>query len=140
MPALRLFRPDQPNYRASIAALQSSLRAGELVSEAEARQHSVADVVRNIIAEVARGGDAAAARLTSELDRAQVSAATLRVPVEVLERSHREADPDLMALVRRAADNVRAYQEHILWKSPEPLQRGGRRLGVRYTPLRRAAV
>src|SRR6185436_11270693 len=26
------------------------------------------------------------------------------------------------------------------WKSPEPLQRGGRRLGVRYTPLRRVAV
>jgi histidinol dehydrogenase len=140
MPALRLFRPDQPNYRASIGALQSSLRAGELVSEEEARQHSVADVVRNIIAEVARGGDTAAARLTSELDRAQVSAATLRVPIEVLERSHREADPDLLALVRRAAANVQAYQEHILWKSPEPLQRGGRRLGVRYTPLRRAAV
>src|SRR5690606_18040691 len=80
------------------------------------------------------------ARLTSELDRAQITPANLRVPQEVLERAHRAADPDLMGLVRRAAANVRAYQEHILLRSPEPLERDGRRLGVRYTPLKRVAV
>jgi histidinol dehydrogenase len=139
MTALRVFSPDRADYRASIQALHALLRAGELTSGAESGG-KVADVVRGILEQVASGGDEAAARLTSELDRAAITPETLRVPSEVLERAHRAADPALMALVRRAAENVRAYQEHILWKSPEPLSRGGRRLGVRYTPLRRVAV
>jgi histidinol dehydrogenase len=139
MTALRLFRPDRADYRASITALRNLLRAGELTSGTNTGA-KVADVVRDILEQVAEGGDHAAARLTSELDRAKISAAALRVPLEVLERAHRAADPGLMGLVRRAAANVQAYQEHIVWKSPEPLVRGGRRLGVRYTPLRRVAV
>lgn len=139
MTALRLFRPDQAGYRASIDALRDVLRAGELTSGASTGG-KVADVVRGILEQVQQGGDAAAARLTSELDRAEIAPASLRVPEDVLERAHRAADPGLMGLVRRAAENVRAYQEHILWRSPEPLARGSRRLGVRYTPLRRVAV
>jgi histidinol dehydrogenase len=139
MSSLRVFQPDRADYRASIQALHALLRAGELTSGAQSGG-KVADVVRGILEQVASGGDEAAARLTSELDRAQITPETLRVPTDVLERAHRAADPGLMALVRRAAENVRAYQEHILWKSPEPLARGGRRLGVRYTPLRRVAV
>jgi histidinol dehydrogenase len=139
MPALRLVRPDQADYRPAISALKNALRGGELRSDDDVT-HSVAEVVRGIIDQVAQGGDQAAARLSSELDRAQLSAGHLRVAPELLERAHREADPELLALIRRAAANVQAYQEHILWKSPEPLERGGRRLGVRYTPLRRVAV
>src|SRR5688572_27026107 len=139
MTALRLFRPEQADYRDNIEALRNVLRAGELTSGASSGG-KVADVVHDILEQVHRGGDAAAARLTSELDRAKISPESLRVPHEVLERAHRAADPGLMGLVRRAAENVRAYQSHILWKSPEPLVRGGRRLGVRYTPLRRVAV
>lgn len=140
MTALRLFRLDRAEDQASVEALRHLLRGGELTSSAAAGEGKVADVVRNILEQVQQGGDLAAARLTSELDRAQISPEGLRVPREALERAHREADPDLMALVRRAAANVQAYQEHILWKSPEPLARGGRRLGVRYSPLRRVGV
>jgi histidinol dehydrogenase len=139
MTTLRLFRPDRADYRASITALRNLLRAGELTSGASSGE-KISDVVRGILEQVAEGGDEVAARLTSELDRARISPGALRVPLEVLERAHRAADPALMGLVRRAAANVRAYQEHILHKSPEPLSRGGRRLGVRYTPLRRVAV
>ncbi len=146
MTALRLWRLDAAagieagGDKAKVEALHQLLRGAELTSSADAAQGKVADVVRSILEQVARCGDAAAARLTSELDRAQVSAATLRVPEEALERAHRQADPDLMALVRRAASNVQSYQEHILLKSPAALARGGRRLGVRYSPLRRVAV
>jgi histidinol dehydrogenase len=139
MTELRLLQPDRADYRASITALRNVLRAGELTSGASPGG-KVADVVRGILEQVAQGGDEAAARLTSELDRAQISPEALRVPSDVLERAHRAADPALMGLVRRAAANVQAYQEHILWKAPAPLARGGRRLGIRYTPLRRVAV
>jgi histidinol dehydrogenase len=140
MTALRLFKPDLADYRGSVARLRALLRAGELTAHDASAGAGVAGVVRSILDQVARGGDAAAAQLTSELDRAEVTPATLRVPSEVLERAHRDADPDFLALIRRSAANVRAYQEHILWKSPPPLERGGRRLGVRYSPLRRVAV
>ena len=123
-----------------MAALRALLRAGELTSVGAADGPRVEEVVRGILARVAEGGDVAAAQLTSELDRAHITPDTLRVPSEALERAHREADPELMALIRRAAANVQAYQEHILWKSPPPLERGGRRLGVRYSPLKRVAV
>src|SRR5262245_33612224 len=115
MTALRLFRPDRADYRASITALRNLLRAGELTCGASSGG-KVADVVRGILEQVAEAGDEAAARLTSELDRAKITPGTLRVPSEVLERAHRAADPELMGLVRRAAANVRAYQQHILWK------------------------
>ena len=140
MTSLRLFRHADATDQLEVESLRHLLRGGELTSSADAAEGKVADVVRSILEQVARGGDAVAARLASELDRAQLSASNLRVPEEVLERAHREADRDLMALIRRAAANVQSYQEHILWKSPEPLQRGGRRLGVRYTPMRRVAV
>jgi histidinol dehydrogenase len=42
--------------------------------------------------------------------------------------------------MRRAIENIRAYQQHILVTAPPPLERGGRKLGVRYTPIERAAV
>jgi histidinol dehydrogenase len=140
MTALRLITPDQTDYQGAIDGLAALLRQGELTSHDAASGGSVEDIVRNILAEVKAGGDAAAARLGSKLDGAELSVDQLRVPAETLERAHREADPDLMALIRRAAANVEAYQRHILWKSPEPLARGGRRLGLRYTPLRRVAV
>jgi histidinol dehydrogenase len=140
MTPLRLFAPVQANYEQSIAELRNLLRAGELTASGSESGVKVEDVVRNILEQVARGGDVAAAQLTSELDRARVTADSIRVPADVLERAHRDADPEFMALIRRAAANVQAYQEHILWRSPEPLLRGGRRLGVRYTPLKRVAV
>lgn len=146
MTALRLFRlddalgPGVENDRAKVESLRHLLRGAELTASSDPAEGRVSDVVRGILEQVASGGDAAAARLASELDRAQLTPVTLRVPEAELERAHREADPELMALIRRAAENVRSYQEHILWKSPEPLQRGGRRLGVRYQAMRRVAV
>src|SRR5216110_1586852 len=105
MARLRIFRPDQASYRANIVALRDLLRQGELTAHGATPGTRVEDVVRGILEQVARGGDAAAAKLASELDRAELTPDRLRVPEAKLEQAHREADPDLMALVRRAADN-----------------------------------
>ena len=138
---MRLFGPDQADYRAS--AWPPSGRCsghGELTSRSELpRGARVEEVVRGILDQVAEGGDVAAAQLTSELDRAQITPDTLRVPPRGARARAPRSGPELMASIRRAAANVQAYQEHILWKSPRRSQRGGRRLGVRYSPLRRVA-
>lgn len=123
-----------------LAGLLEVLRGGGLVGSGARAETDIPAVVTDILDQVQRGGDEAAAKLTSQFDRANVSADTLRVPQELIADAHAKAEPRFLALMRRAIANIRAYQQHILVTAPPPLERGGRRLGVRYTPIERAAV
>lgn len=140
MPTLRLFAPEQPDYADQIRRLHALLRAGELTSASFKATGRVPDIVRGILEQVAAEGDVAAARLGSELDRARLTPESLRVPEALIAEARAQTEPEFLALIRRAIDNIRVYQEHILWRSPPLLERGGRKLGVRYTPMKRVAV
>ena len=140
MSTLRIFSYDSPNYLAEVRSLGERLRGGALTAAAERSDLDVPAIVRDLIAKVRSGKDAAVATLTSQLDRAHVTPESLRVPTDQLAQAHRDADPDFMQLIRRAIANIREYQEHILIRAPEPLIRGGRVLGVRYTPMDRVGV
>src|SRR5690606_20509503 len=59
---------------------------------------------------------------------------------EELQQAHAQADGEFFSLMRAAIANIREYQTHIRHVAPPPLRRGGRTLGVRYTPLDRVAV
>lgn len=136
---MRILRPDSPTYRADIDGLLALLRSGNLVA-ADTERVDVASVVTDILQQVRDRGDRAAAELASRLDRAELTPETLRVPTDDLEAAHAAAEPAFLALVRRVADNIRAYQTHIKHRDPAPLERGGRSLGVRYTPIDRVGV
>ncbi len=136
--ALRLLRPSDADYKKDIEALRALLAAGGLV--AGGQKLDVPAIVREILEEIRVSGDAAAARLASKLDRAALTPDTLRVDEAALAEAHAATDPALMGLMQRAIQNIRDYQEHILVRAPEPLVRGGRRLGVRYTPIDRVGV
>jgi histidinol dehydrogenase len=140
MPTLRIIACTSPDYDSQLAALLRLLRSGGLVASAENQALDVAQIVRDILGQIERGGDHAAATLTSQLDRAQITAETIRVPEAEISRAHREADPAFLGLMRRVIANIRSYQEHILHRDPEPLVREGRKLGVRYTPIERVGV
>jgi histidinol dehydrogenase len=140
MTTLRIIEHGARDYRAQIEALVRLLRGGELVASAEKQALDVSAIVADILAQVRAGGDRAAAVLTSKLDRATIDAHSVRVPEAEIARAHRAADPELLALIRRVRDNIRAYQEHIRHRDPEPLVRGGRKLGLRYTPIERVGV
>ena len=140
MSIIRVLRADLPADQAEIVRLRERLRGGGLTAAAEGASLEVPRIVSGILEEVRSGGDAAAARLTSELDRAKLSRATLRVPAEVIAQAHAQADPEFLELVRVVIANIREYQNHILVQAPPPLVRGGRRLGVRYTPVERVGV
>jgi len=137
---LPLWRTDDPRDAASVEQLLATLRGGELTAADSGDDLRVGEIVQDILARVRDEGDAAVAELTSRLDRADVPPERLRVAPEVLAAAHAAAEPAFLALVRRAAANIRAYQEHILHPEPPPLVRGGRRLGVRYTPIERVGV
>lgn len=140
MPSLRIFDASDTSDRAAWDALVAALRAGGLVAAHDRGDLDVPRTVADILREVREGGDAAAARLGSKLDRADVRPETLRVAPDAIARAHREADPAFLALVRRVARNIRSYQEHIRHRDPAPLVRGTRRLGLRYTPIDRVGV
>ena len=140
MGSLRILQTQRDVDRAALVDLIERLREGGLVAADEGGDLEVSAIVADILGQVRSGGDAKVAELTRRLDRCDVSADTLHVPSEALERAHRTADQAFLALVRRAADNIRCYQEHIRLRDPAPLQRDGRLLGVRYTALDRVGV
>jgi histidinol dehydrogenase len=140
MSTLRLIEPSAGDYRAQIDALLHLLRSGGLVASEEKAALDVPAIVSDILAQVRAGGDRAAAALTGKLDRATIDTHSIRVPETEIARARREADPALLSLVASARENIRSYQEHIRHRDPEPLLRGGRKLGVRYTPIERVGV
>ncbi len=140
MSAIRLIEMRTPGGEAQVEALLDLLRSGGLLGTDTPSDLDVPAVVSDILAQVRSGGDEAAARLTSQFDRADLSPEDLRVPAALISRAHAEADSEFLDLMRRAIENIRSYQQHILVEAPEPLRRGGRTLGVRYTPIERAAV
>lgn len=128
-----------PDFEARLEALRARLHGGNLVAGGPSAV-DVPKTVSEILEKVRVGGDQAAADLTNQFDRAAITPGTLRVSAEELARAHAQADGAFLSLMRAAIANIREYQAHIRHVSPPPLTRGGRSLGVRYTPLDRVAV
>ncbi len=138
--AIAIISPQDADYHGRIESLLGLLRSGTLTAADTATDLDVPAIVADIIAQVRDQGDAAVCALTNRLDRAAITPQTLRVSAADLASAHASADPALMTVLRAARDNIQAYQEHIRHRDPEPLRRGGRTLGLRYTPMQRAAI
>jgi histidinol dehydrogenase len=97
-------------------------------------------VVRGIIADVARRGDAALIDNARQFDFPEFSADMLRVsPNEMAQAADRVPALQLDA-IRRSIRQVREYQTHILPAAPALLHRPGVELGLRFTPLDSAGL
>lgn len=121
-----------------LRALIERLRQGGL--QRAGAKADVRKTVGRIIAAVAARGPAAVCEYTRKFDRARMSPGDIRVPQQALQEARRCADPEFMKLIARSAANVRAYQRAIMVRPPKTLTRGGRQLGVRYTPVDRVGV
>ncbi len=136
---IRILQTDCPGSDPAVLALRDRLRAGGLTG-AGTGSLDVPAIVREIVADVADRGDTAVAEWTERLDKVAVPPERVRVPAERIRAAHAAADGEFLALARRAIANIRAYQEHIKVAAPAELVRGGRRLGVRYTPIDRVGL
>ena len=136
--AIRIIQSDSPLRDPAVAGVRDVLRAGGVTSGDG--QLDVPAVVRDVIAQVEAGGDAAVVELTAETDKVQLTPDRLRVSPEAIAAAHEAADREFLELVRRVAANIREYQQSILVKAPPALRRCGRSLGVRYTPIDRVGV
>ncbi len=65
--------------------------------------------VRDIVAGVRAGGDQALREFTLRFDRARIEA--IAVEPDAIGRAARQAEPDLVAAMREAADNIRRFAE-----------------------------
>ena len=148
--ALRIRRIDgrKEDIRAAMAELRRKLSPrGDVVSQAGRRRTmeifgqplSPAEVVARICRDVDQRGLAAVLDYSARIDKAELSAATLRVPEDELARAHAAADAEFLAAIRRVRQNIRDFQEAILHRDVR-VERPGGYLVERYRPLDRVGI
>ena len=150
MVALRIRRIDtrQDDFRALLAELRRRLSPQGDVVTPEGRQRTIevfgqaltpAEVVDRICRDVEARGLEAVLEYSARIDRAELSAESLRVPVEELARAHAQADPAFLAAVRRIRQNIASFQQAILHRDVRVDIAGGY-LVERYRPLERVGI
>lgn len=98
------------------------------------------EVVRTIIADVRKEGDAALLRYTAKLDRAELTAAELRVTQAEIDAAYEQVDAAFLTAIREAAVNIRSFHEKQKRNSWMDLQPDGTLLGQILRPLKRVGV
>lgn len=125
-----LFSTSDADYPQRMQRLRTEHSMGAFLKS----RGELAETVRSIVADVAQRGDAAVAEYTETFDKVKLTPAQFRVPADDLKAAHEQLPGDLLASLRKSIANVRTYQSDIFigGKSAHP--------GIRYTPLRRAAL
>jgi histidinol dehydrogenase len=135
--------------RTAIAALRERLSPrGDIVSDAGRRKTlevfgkalTPQQVVERICHDVRDRGLAAVLEYSAKIDKADLTAETVRVSSDELANAHAAADPKLLSCVRRIRDNILAFQTPILHGDERVERPGGVVLEQRYVPLRRVGV
>jgi histidinol dehydrogenase len=92
--------------------------------------------VREIVAEVRSGGDAALKRLTMQFDGHD----TLMVdPADIL-NAHEKIDPDVWESLKLARDRIERFHRHQVQDSWQTTEKGGEILGQLVRPLERVGI
>ncbi len=113
----------------------------EMAAAASTDDPALREAVAAIVREVAARGDAALVEFTARFDGFDPgSAAGLRIGADELERAAAEIDRDLLASLRRAAENVRRFHERQREHGFVDWLPDGSLLGQRVTPLRRVGI
>jgi len=147
---LKILRIDgrRDDIRAAMAELRRRLSPqGNVVSEAGRRLTvevfgeplTPVQVVERICRDVQQKGLVAAIDYSEQIDKARLTAETVRVPQQELSKAHAEADPKLLASIRRIRTNIRDFQQAILHHDVR-LQQADGYLIQRYRPLDRVGI
>ena len=95
----------------------------------------VADIIKN----VRERGDEAIFEYTAKFDKAGINAENFIVTPEEEAEAYEKVNKDLIGIIRRAIDRIRAFHEHEKQESWFTTE-NGMVLGQRVTPLERAGV
>jgi histidinol dehydrogenase len=106
-----------------------------LVEAARDADVEVAGAVTQIIADVARLGDAAVAAFTLRFDRINLEATGLEIGADAIDRACAEVAPELLAALELAARRIRAFHERQRPTDHAGTDEVGVRAGYRWTPV-----
>ncbi len=96
--------------------------------------------VNAIIADVRSNGDAAVFAYTKRFDGADLTAENIQVTEEEIIQAYDQVDPKLLAVIRKAKENIRIYHEKQRQYSWFDSSIPGTMLGQKVTPIAKAGV
>lgn len=117
-----------------------SPRGRELTQAVFGKPLTPIEVVETICRDVQRDGTDALLRYTGSLDRAELTAESLRVPAADLRAAHDSTHPKLLESIRRIRDNIVQFQTAILHQDVTIEPKPGVRLTQRYIPMQRVGI
>lgn len=109
-----------------------------LKSRNSEQRQDVTDAVKNILQEVRLEGDKAVLRFTQKFDRVQMKSP--EVDKAELQNALNALDPELLASIRKAGENIRLFHEKQKENSWFTTDGDGILLGQKVTPLERVGV
>jgi histidinol dehydrogenase len=148
MLSIRRIDSRREDIRAAMTALRQRLSpAGQVVSEAGRRRTievfgealSPAEVVERICRDVKKLGLPALLDYSARIDRAPLTAETIRVSARELQEAHGLADAEFLAAIRSIRQRIWTFQEAILNRDVR-IEAPGGYLVQRYRPLDRVGL
>jgi len=118
-----------PDWHQRIRDLHRALREATYFDHDDERYAEL----RRIIRRVKTDKDLALCEFTEKFDGVVLSPAELRVASEKLEQAHKQLEAGLLDSIKRAIENVRAYQSEIFVGN-------FKHSGIKYTPIERIGV
>jgi len=103
-------------------------------------EQNVEKAVADILADVRRRGDAAVCEYTQRFDEFNLTPELMRVPEDQLKGYADGADDELVAILHKAAENIRDFHEQQMEESWEYYAGDGVRLGLRRSPIASAGI
>lgn len=97
-------------------------------------------IVADIIAKIREEGDKALFSYTKQFDRCEITAENIRVTKEEIQEAYAAMEPEVVEVMKKAADNIRAYHEKQVRNSWIDVKEDGSILGQKITPIARAGV
>ncbi len=101
---------------------------------------TASEIVRKIVADVRKNGDAAIIDYTKKFDGADISAENFLVTAEEIAAAENLADSEIVEALKRAAENIRSYHVEQLPKSWLTFRGANSILGQAIIPLERVGV
>ena len=99
-------------------------------------RETVADIIKN----VRLNGDAAILEYARKFDRAELSETGIEVSREEIDRAYASVDPDLLRILARAAENIRAFHANQVRQGFEIRRPDGVVMGQKITPIEKVAL
>lgn len=125
---------------AEFGAAVTRVTKGGADLEEQARLDEKLEATRAIVEAVRQRGDVAVADFTAQFDGVSLESKQFELSPDETERAVADVEPELLAALQRAHDNIRRFHEKNLRQSWEEVAEDGSVLGQRITPIESVGV